>query len=147
MFGRLSDFESGLLDDFVRMQQEMEELFRAGPTPSGIRASGRGAYPPINIGATEERVDVYLFAAGIDPASLDITMQQNLLTVTGQRQLSAEEGVDYYRRERYQGDFRRVMTLPEDVDPEKVDAVYRDGVLHITVERTEAAKTRQIQVN
>ncbi len=147
MFGRLSDFESGLLDDFVRMQQEMEELFRAGPTPSGIRASGRGAYPPINIGATEDRVDVYLFAAGIDPASLDITMQQNLLTVTGQRQLSAEEGVDYYRRERYQGDFRRVMTLPEDVDPEKVDAVYRDGVLHITVERTESAKTRQIQVS
>ena len=125
----------------------MEELFRAGPTPSGIRASGRGAYPPINIGATEDRVDVYLFAAGIDPASLDITMQQNLLTVTGQRQLSAEEGVDYYRRERYQGDFRRVMTLPEDVDPEKVDAVYRDGVLHITVERTESAKTRQIQVS
>lgn len=147
MFGRLSDFETGLLDDFVRMQQEMEELFKAGPAPSGIRASGRGAYPPINIGATPDRVDVYLFAAGIDPDSLDITMQQNLLTVTGGRKLSTEEGVDYYRRERYQGDFRRVMTLPEDVDPERVDAVYRDGVLQITIQRLEAAKTRQIQVN
>ena len=145
MFGRLSDFESGLLDDFVRMQQEMDELFRAGPTPSGIRASGR-AYPPINIGATPDRVDVYLFAPGMDPDSLEITLQQNLLTLAGGRKSSVEEGVDYYRRERFQGDFRRVLTLPEDVDPEKVDAVYHDGVLHITIERSEAAKTRQIKV-
>lgn len=147
MFGRLSDFESSLLDDFVRMQQEMDELFRAGPTPSGIRSSSKGAFPPINIGATPDRVDVYLFAAGIDPDSLEITLQQNLLTLAGKRKLSSDEGVDYYRRERFQGDFRRVLTLPDDVDPEKVDAVYRDGVLHISIERLEAAKTRQIKVN
>ena len=146
MFGRLSDFESSLLDDFVRMQQEMEEMFRAGPIPSGIRASGRGAYPPINIGATSERVDIYLFAAGIDPDSLDVSLQQNLLNLAGQRTLNTEEDVDYYRKERFQGDFRRVLTLPDDVDPEKVDAVYRDGVLHITIARLESAKTRQIKV-
>jgi HSP20 family protein len=92
-------------------------------------------------------VDVYLFSPGIDPKSLDISIQQNLLTVAGERKPLAEENTQFYRKERFQGEFRRVITLPEDIDPERVEAKYTDGVLHIAVQRRESSKPRQIAVN
>ena len=107
----------------------------------------RGTFPPINVGATPERVDVYLFAAGLDPKSLDISIQKNLLAVSGDRKVPVDESADYYRQERFDGEFRRVITLPDDVDPDRVDAKYRDGVLQITVQRREAARPRQITVS
>ena len=143
MFG---SFESSLFDEFRRLESEMDELFGRAAWPTGIRAVRRGTFPPINVGATPDRVDVYLFAAGLDPKSLELSIQQNLLTVSGSRTVPLKEAANYYRRERFDGDFRRVVTLPDDVDPERVDAKYRDGVLQITVQRREAARPRQIQV-
>jgi len=58
-----------------------------------------------------------------------------------------EEDANYYRRERFDGAFRRVLALPEDADPERVEAHYQDGVLQITVQRREAARPRQIEVH
>ena len=146
MFGNLHSFNDDLFDEFRRMEREMDQLFGAGPWPSGIRAVAGGTYPPINIGSTPDQVDVYLFTAGVNPESLDISIQQNLLTVAGERRLITEEGADYYRQERFDGAFRRVVTLPEDVDPDKVEADYKEGVLHITIQRRESAKPRQIEV-
>lgn len=140
-------FEADLSDPFRRLENEMNQLFGRPSWPAGIRSVQRGTFPPINVGATPERVDVYLFAAGLDLKNLDVSIQQNLLTVSGSRPVEALEKAEYYRRERYDGSFRRVITLPDDVDPERVEANYRDGVLHITVQRREAARTRQITVN
>lgn len=146
MFGSLTSFEGSLLDDLMRMQNDMDELFGPRAWPAGIRSVARGTYPPINVGATPERVDVYVFAAGLDPQSLDISIQQNLLTVSGERQISVPENAQCYRQERFSDGFRRVISLPDDVDPEKVEAQYRDGVLQISVQRREAARPRQIEV-
>lgn len=147
MYGSLlSSFDSNLFDDFRRLESEMDEFFGSTAWPKGIRAVRRGTFPPINVGSTPDRVDVYLFAAGLDPRDLDLSIQQNLLTVSGSRKLQAQDSVEYYRRERFDGDFRRVVTLPDDVDPERVDAKYRDGVLQITVQRRESARPRQIEV-
>jgi HSP20 family protein len=143
----LSSFDSSLFDEIRRLEGEMDQLLGRSTWPAGIRAVRRGTFPPINVGATPERVDVYLFAAGLDPKSLDVSIQQNLLTVAGNRDVPAQEGAEYYRRERYGGEFRRVIALPEDVDPDRVTANYRDGVLQITVQRRETARPRQITVN
>jgi len=147
MFGTLSSLAPGIFDELRRLEDEMDQLFGSVAWPMGIRAVRRGTFPPINVGSTADRVDVYLFAAGLDPKTVDVSIQQNLLTVAGNRSVEANQDADYYRRERFDGEFRRVITLPEDVDPERVDASYRDGVLHITVQRREAARPRQIQVN
>src|SRR6202044_2796918 len=101
-----------------------DELFGGWSSPSGIRSAPRGSFPGVNVGQTPERVDVYLFAPGIDPKSLDVSIQQNLLTVSGRRDLRIEEDADYYRQERFSGEFRRVISLSEDVDPERVQAKY-----------------------
>ncbi len=148
MFGSLfSSFDRNLFDEFRRLENDMGQLFGRSAWPSGIRAMRRGTFPPINVGATPDRVDVYLFAAGLDPKSLDLSIQQNLLTVSGSRKVPVNESADYYRRERFDGEFRRVISLPDDVDPDRVEAKYRDGVLQITVQRRESARPRQIQVN
>ena len=143
----LRNLEGNLFDEFRRMQQEMDEVFASGRWPTGIRTTTEGSFPPINVGSTPERVDVYIYASGLDSESLDISIQHNLLTIIGERGLIAEEGADYYRKERFDGGFKRVITLPDDVDSEKVEAQYRDGVLHVVVPRKEASRPRQIPVS
>jgi len=146
MFGNLTSFDSGLFDDLRRMQQDMEELFGTRSWPTGIRSVARGTYPPINVGSTPERVDVFVFAAGLDTKTLDISIQQNLLSIAGERNVEIPEAAEYYRRERYSGAFRRVISLPDDVDPDKVDARYADGILRISLQRRETSRTRRIEV-
>jgi HSP20 family protein len=146
MFGTLTNSEGSLFDDLRRMQQDMEEMFGPRAWPAGIRSVARGTYPPVNIGSTGEGVQVYVFAAGLDLQTLDISIQQNLLTVAGERTVEIPENAEYYRQERFSGPFRRVIALPEDVDPDKVDARYVNGILQISVQRREAARPRQIQV-
>jgi HSP20 family protein len=148
MFARVSNFEDGFFDQFRRLENEMEQVFGSGAWPQVAQATRtRSAYPPINVGVTAEQIDVYLFAPGVDPKRLGITIHENLLTVKGERNAKQEEGVEYYRKERFDGEFHRAVNLPEDADPEKVEASYEDGVLHITIQRRESAKPRQIKVN
>ena len=146
MFGSLSDFNGSLFEDFRRMQRDMDQMFGARAWPAGIRAVSRGTFPPINMGTTQDKVDIYLYAAGVDSKSLDISIQRNLLTVAGERKVPVAEKGNYYRQERFSGDFRRVITLPDDVDPDQVNAGYQNGVLHITIQRQVAAGPRQIEV-
>lgn len=87
MFNRLTPFESSLFDEFKRLEQEIDDLFARWPWPIGIRSAARGAFPPVNIGATSDEVDAYLFVPGIDPKTLDISLQQNVLSVSGERKL------------------------------------------------------------
>ena len=146
MFGSVYS-ESPLLAQFRRLEEELDEVFgSATPWTGGIRSLPPGTFPAINVGSTQDNVTVYLFAPGIDPGKLDISIQQNLLTVTGQRELSRDENANYYRQERFGGEFRRALSLPEDVDPDRVEASYRDGIVQITVRRRESAKPRQIAI-
>lgn len=146
MFGYMTGFDSDLFDQFERMRREMDAMFGASGGPLSIRSVAAGTYPAINVGASPKQVDVYVFAAGADPKSLDISLQQNLLTVSGERKIELPEGAQAYRRERFTGSFRRVITLPDDVDPDKVNATYKDGVLHISVQRKEELQPRKIEV-
>ena len=147
MFGYLTGFDNDFFDQIERMRREMDQSFGDRSGSLGIRSVAAGTYPAINIGASPKQVDVYVFAAGVNPKSLDISLQQNLLTVSGERKIELPEKAQVYRRERFNGGFQRVVTLPEDVDPAKVDAGYRDGVLRITVQRREEVQPRKIEVN
>ena len=148
MIGSLFEtFQGGLFEELRRFENEMDQLLGQGRGNAGIRTVRRGTFPPINVGASPDRIDVYLFVAGLDTKDLDISIQQNLLVVSGRRNVETRDDADYYRRERFEGEFRRVVTLPDDVDPERVEAKYRDGVLQITVQRRESARPRQISVN
>ena len=147
MFGNLTSFESSLFDQFRRLQDEMDELFGQQTWPVSIRSLPRGTFPGINVGATAEKVVVYVFAPGVDPKGVDVSLQQNLLTISSERKLAPAENAAYYRQERFGGEFRRVVSLPDDIDPDQVEARYSDGILQISIQRREAARPRQIQIH
>ena len=149
MFGDLLSWESGLWNEFQRMQRELDALFNPlGRT--NIRAVAWGSFPPVNVGSTPEAVHVYAFAPGLDMNTLDLSIQRSLLTLAGERKGEAQESgpsAGYHLQERFNGAFRRVISLPDDVDPDRVNATYRNGVLYVTIAKQEAAKPRQIQVS
>lgn len=147
MFSSQLASDGGLFQEFRRLEQEMDELLGRWAWPLGIRSTARGTFPPMNIGVTPKNVEIYFFAAGLDPKALDISVQQNVLTVSGERRVAPQGERSWYRNERYDGAFRRVVSLPEDVDPGRIKAQYRDGILHITAGRSEAAKPRKVEIN
>jgi len=145
MFGSLTNFDQ-LFEEFRRMEQQMDELFGSGTQPPAIRSVARGTFPPINMGAAADGIDIYVYAAGMDLKSIELNIQRNLLTVAGEREVPVDENATYYRQERFSGPFRRVIALPDDVDPDRIEAKYRDGILQITARRRESAKPRQITI-
>ncbi len=106
-------------------------------------------YPPVNVGSTEKSVDVYLFVPGMDADALDVVIEKNLLSVAGERKLAEQQSNegDFTRQERFEGQFKRVVTLPVEVDADSAEAVYRDGVLHITMAKQQEVKPRQVQIS
>src|SRR6185295_17489236 len=147
MFGNISYSTHPLFTQMRRLEQELDDLFGSStPWTGGIRSTPPGTFPAINVGSSDDSVTVYLFAPGIDAKKLDITIQQNVLVVTGEREITPEPTATYYRQERFSGDFRRVVSLPDDIDPDKVDATYREGIVQIRLQRRESAKPRAIQI-
>jgi HSP20 family protein len=148
MFTSFRNRESPLFSEFQRLEQELDEFF-AGATPwaGGIRSLPPGTFPAVNVASSADTVTVYLFAPGIDARSLEISLQQNVLSVGGRREASPASNATYYRNERFEGEFRRVIALPEDIDPDKVEASYREGIVEIRVQRRESSRPRQIEIH
>ena len=149
MFERIWGYEHPLSGHMRRLEQELDELFGGNASLTGtrdIRSLPTGTFPALNVAATAEAITVYLFAPSVDPKRLDISLQQNVLSISGEREIPADEQATYYRRERFSGPFRRAVSLPEDVDAERVDAKYLNGILTIKVDRRQAPKPRQIEV-
>ncbi len=143
------DFYGDLFAELNRLQQSFEQAFRPG-TAGSIRAMPRHTFPVLNVGSTPEAIEVLALAPGVEPADLQITVDNGLLVIAGERKDDApasDKNTAVYAQERFKGTFRRVISLPDDADPMRIDATCRDGMLRITVARREAAKPRQISVN
>ncbi|BAX63687.1 heat-shock protein Hsp20 [Burkholderia pyrrocinia] len=140
-------FGTDLFSEFDRLQQQMAQLF--GSFPSSIRAGRLGAFPQINIGATDESIEIVAFAPGINATELDVSIDKGLLTISGERKSTQPDtGSDTrtYVQERFVGTFRRVIELPDTADPDKVQARYENGCLSISVGKRESSKPRAIAI-
>jgi HSP20 family protein len=139
-------FSRDVFAELDRLQREMQQAFDLSPT---IRGLGRSGFPALNIGGTPETVEIYAFAPGLDPASIELNLERGLLTIAGERKpVAPQEGAKatLHINERFEGGFRRVLTLPDDADPNAVDAKYTDGVLRISVRRLASAQPRRIAI-
>jgi len=149
MFEQVWGYEHPVSGQIRRLEQELDELFGRNTSLTGtrdIRSLPTGTFPALNVASTAEAITVYLFAPGVDPKQLDLSLQQNMLSISGEREIRPDEHATYYRRERFSGAFRRAVSLPEEVDAERVDAKYHNGILTIKVDRRQAARPRQIEV-
>ena len=136
-----------VLAELNRMHSLLDRAF----TPGGsIRSAAGAGFPTLNVGTTPTSIEVMALAPGLDAAKLDITVDRGLLVISGERRSDLPPPAErsaVYAQERFSGPFRRVVSLPEDADPAKVDARYRDGVLRISVAKRESTLPRRIAVN
>jgi len=149
MYPSLTRFPGDLFADFDGLQRQMEQILGQKGVPSSIRAANRGAFPAINMGATEHAVEIYAFAPGVDPASLEVSVDRGLLTIAGERasDLPQEsEKVSVYASERFTGPFKRVVSLPDEVDTARVEATCRNGVLRLAIPKRESSRPRRIDI-
>ncbi|MGD9522188.1 MULTISPECIES: Hsp20/alpha crystallin family protein [Tepidiphilus] len=140
-------FPTNLFEEFDRLQRELDRLWSGWP--AAIREVALDTvYPAINIGRTPEAVEVYAFVPGVDPAKLEVTLEQGVLTIAGERSSPIPENdqVTVYANERFAGKFRRTISLSEDLDPDKVEATYRDGVLRLRIARKAHLQPRRIEI-
>jgi HSP20 family protein len=139
---------SDLFGELNRLQSVLDQVFRPLER-SSIRALAGGTFPVINVGTTADSIEIMAMAPGLDPAALQVTADRGLLVIAGERNASLperREGVAVYAQERFTGSFRRVVSLPEDADPARIEATYRDGVLRISIARRESSRPRRIEV-
>lgn len=138
-----------IFSELNRLQSVLDQVFRPAAR-SSIRALTGASFPVINVGATPDTIEVMALAPGLDPASLQLSIDRGLLVIAGERKSEVPEAgdnVSVYAQERFAGNFRRVVSLPDEADPGKVDATYRDGILRITVAKRESSKPRRIEVS
>ncbi|MBI5276311.1 MAG: Hsp20/alpha crystallin family protein [Burkholderiales bacterium] len=138
-----------LFAELNRLQGLVDQAF--GPADrTSIRGQQGAGFPVLNVGATPDSVEVMALAPGLDADKLELSVDRGLLIIAGERasQLPEDrERTNLYASERFTGRFRRVVSLPEDADPQKVEASYRDGILRVSVAKRESSKPRRITVN
>ncbi|MFP4635084.1 MAG: Hsp20/alpha crystallin family protein [Nitriliruptoraceae bacterium] len=133
--------------DIAPMQDEMERFVRS---VFGDRepASSAGAFSPaLDVEEDENAFTLHVELPSIDPDDVEVSLEENVLTVAGERHFYDKKDTEGFRRvERHFGRFHRAVRLPDRVDPEAVEATYKDGLLTITVPKAEESKPRRIQV-
>jgi len=133
-------------NDFFRLRDELDQLFDIGLPLSNIRSVPRGTFPAINIEEQKEAVCIEAYLPGVEPKDVELLIEDNTLTIKGRRD-TGNGGGNYHRRERFSGEFARIVSLPEGLDSNKAEARYHDGILSITIARAEEKKSKQITVS
>lgn len=121
-------------------------FFRVGPFSDEGRAEMW--YPSVDMFEKEEALVIKAELPGLDKNDIDVNIEDGKLTLSGERKSESEVEEDkFYRRERTYGKFVRTFTLPADIDPDKIAAEFKDGVLKIEIPKPEEKKPRQITVH
>lgn len=138
--------ESNAFSELDRMRSQIESLFGrlTESLPTGF---GPGVFPLINVTEDKDRLYVRAELPGIKANQLEISATSNSLSIAGERKVAPEnEAASYHRREREAGVFRRTITLPNDIDSNRVEAHYNNGILTVTLPKAELSKPKQITV-
>jgi len=136
----------GMLENFRREMNQLFERFGDGEreTEPSIKSSWM---PRLNLSETEAAYEVRVDLPGLTADAVNVELRHGDLWITGERQDDFDDkGRNWHRIECCYGPFRRVVRLGDDVDPAHVEAQYRDGVLHVTVPKTESARTQRIEI-
>ncbi len=136
--------------ELANLQERMNRLFTGSFSPVTSEESlAMGSFvPPVDVYEDEHGIQLKMEVPGIDEKDIDVRLENNLLTVRGERKLESEtKEENYHRIERSYGNFTRSFTLPNTVNPEEVKASYAKGVLTILLGKRAEARPKQIKVN
>lgn len=135
--------------DLTNLQSQLSRIFEpfarfAAPEDEDL-VSGTWV-PPVDVAETQEKIIVRAEVPGLKQEDIQIEFENGLLTIRGERKLEKSEGTTWHRVERVYGNFSRSFTLPRTVDPERIAASYREGILEIDVPKKEEAKPKNIRI-
>jgi len=134
--------------EFSTLQDRMNRLFRESFEDRDESLTSSSFAPAVDVYEDEHHITLKVEVPGIDEKDIDIRLENNVLTVHGERKIEKEEKEENYRRvERQYGSFTRTFTLPNTVDTDNVQANYDKGVLRIQLAKKAEAKPKQIKVN
>ncbi len=135
----------GLFDNF---HHEMNDLLsRFFQNEDGNSTQMTAWSPQLNLSETDQAYEISMDLPGVHPDQIDVELKHGELWISGSRKEETEDqGKTWHRVERFYGDFRRVVRLNDDVNAEQVEADYKDGVLHVTVPKTEHAQAKKIAI-
>ncbi len=135
--------------EFTTLQDRMNRLFQDSFGQGRDEALSTSSFAPaVDVYEDEHKITLKIEVPGIDEKDIDIRVENNTLTVTGERKFEKEEKEENYRRvERHYGSFTRSFTLPSTVDANNITADYDKGVLKVQLAKKAEAKPKQIKVN
>lgn len=136
---------------FLRLQQEIDDFFKKPLSTGFFGEQGlwgdHGWYPKVDVREGKKQLTVEAEIPGVDPSDIDLSLDGRVLRIKGEKKSESEDRTDgYYHFERAYGFFNRKIELPADVDPEKVEASFKKGVLKIKLRKTKEAETKRIEV-
>ncbi|HEY9164648.1 MAG TPA: Hsp20/alpha crystallin family protein [Candidatus Kryptonia bacterium] len=136
------------LRDLVSMQRELGRVFDGLFSDFDGNVSGLSRWAPhVDVSENHDAYTIKAELPGVSKNDVKITLQDNILTLKGEKKNENEEkNAEYHRIERSYGSFERSFTLPTGVKSDKIDASFKDGVLSITLPKVEEAKPREIEV-
>jgi len=137
----------GGMDALARLHDEVDDLFRSFFGEWEMPFWGGRRWPALDVGETENEFVVKAEVPGCKADDIDISVHGNTLTISGEKKKEEEKKEKgYYHTERSYGSFRRNLVLSSDIDPDKIEAVCKDGVLSITLPKSEKAKAIKVKV-
>jgi len=130
-----------------RFQSDVDSFLNNFLTLASPEGLTHQTWPKADIYEDQEGLRLNFEVPGLDPSNVKVQVNENVLSVSGERKLENEERKGNYRRiERSYGAFERSFSLPQNVDTEKVQAAYKNGMLNVFIPRSEKAKPRSVQV-
>jgi len=132
--------------DVDKTLEEMDRMLSGMGRPLEIRSVPRGTFPAINLYDQGEAMVMVAETPGLKAEDLDLTVLNDTVTLKGRRDQEEADGSRYYRRERGLGEFARTITLPDPINPEKVQAEYADGVLTVRMGKAEEIKPKKVEI-
>ncbi|MBS0222912.1 MAG: Hsp20/alpha crystallin family protein [Proteobacteria bacterium] len=132
-------------ETLFNFQQALDQLRASAWLEAGV--SGQGAFPPLNVFRKDHDIVVIAEVPGVGKEDLSIEAKGNAIRIAGTKRIAFRDGTSVHRRERRNGRFDRTVTLPIEVDAEKIKAECRDGILAIFLPRAERDKPRAIAIN
>jgi HSP20 family protein len=137
-------FLSTPLDTLLGLQQALDAYRTSGWLDTG--PSGSGAYPLINVFRRGEDVAIVAELPGVKKSEVEVEVKGRTIRISGQKSVDYPGRRSVHRRERLSGRFDRAITVPIEIDPNAVQAEYRDGVLALLLRRAEREKPRKVEV-
>lgn len=140
--------EPASLFGLQRLNRILDEAFSGLPFPEQGNVITSTWFAPTDVSEDQNTLRITMELPGVDPNDVRLSLENNILTIRGEKKQQAEENNErVHRFERTYGMFERTFALPNTVDPEKIEARYENGVLFVSIPKAERAKPREIRVN